>query len=201
MKKHIEVATMSDSDLMALILNPAMTPAAKKAADKIMSTYRAYSRLTASGLGVREPAVKVSNRVKAIVELGRRMEGKAGIFLKPRDVWEELGDIRKAKKEHFIAFFLDTRNKEIHREIVSIGTLNYNLVHPREVFNPAVKALAAAIIVAHNHPSGCLEPSDEDISLTKRLTQAGRLLGIEVLDHVIVSGGGWMSFKEKGLLQ
>ncbi|HOI43214.1 MAG TPA: JAB domain-containing protein, partial [Elusimicrobiales bacterium] len=87
------------------------------------------------------------------------------------------------------------------RDIVSIGTLNYNLVHPREVFEPAVKNLAAGVIVAHNHPSGCLEPSDEDISLTKRLAEAGRLLGIELLDHVIVAKGGWLSFKEKGLLR
>jgi DNA repair protein RadC len=99
-----------------------------------------------------------------------------------------------------VVFFLDTRNQEIKREIVSIGTLNYNLVHPREVFEPAVKNLAASVIVAHNHPSGCLEPSDEDLSLTKRLAQAGKLLGIELLDHVIVTREGFMSFKQKGLL-
>jgi DNA repair protein RadC len=97
-------------------------------------------------------------------------------------------------------FYLDTRNQEIKRDIVSIGTLNYNLVHPREVFEPAVKNLAASVIVAHNHPSGCLEPSDEDLSLTKRLAQAGKLLGIELLDHVIVTREGFMSFKQKGLM-
>ncbi len=140
--------------------------------------------------------------VLAAFELGRRyLAGKkAGIYLKPRDIWEELRDVREQKKEHFVVFFLDTRNQEIRREIVSIGTLNYNLVHPREVFEPAVKNLAASVIVAHNHPSGCLEPSDEDLSLTKRLAQAGRLLGIELLDHVIVSREGFMSFKQKGLL-
>lgn len=138
----------------------------------------------------------------AAFELGRRyLNGKkAGIYLKPRDIWEELRDIRDQKKEHFIVFYLDTRNQEIKRDIVSIGTLNYNLVHPREVFEPAVKNLAASVIVAHNHPSGCLEPSDEDLSLTKRLAQAGKLLGIEVLDHVIVTREGFMSFKQKGLL-
>ena len=140
--------------------------------------------------------------ILAAFELGRRFLGgkKAGIYLKPRDIWEELRDIRDQKKEHFVVFFLDTRNQEIKREIVSIGTLNYNLVHPREVFEPAVKNLAASVIVAHNHPSGCLEPSDEDLSLTKRLAQAGKLLGIEVLDHVIVAREGFMSFKQKGLL-
>ena len=139
----------------------------------------------------------------AAFELGRRRfaSKKRSVYLKPRDVWEELRDIRAQKKEHFVVFFLDTHNQEIKREIVSIGTLNYNLVHPREVFEPAVKNLAAGIIVAHNHPSGCLEPSDEDIALTKRLSQAGQLLGIELLDHVIVSTGGFMSFKEKGLIR
>lgn len=140
--------------------------------------------------------------IMAAFELGRRyLNGKkAGIYLKPRDIWEELRDVRDQKKEHFVVFFLDTRNQEIKRDIVSIGTLNYNLVHPREVFEPAVKNLAASVIVAHNHPSGCLEPSDEDLSLTKRLAQAGKLLGIELLDHVIVTKEGFMSFKQKGLL-
>lgn len=123
-----------------------------------------------------------------------------GTYLKPRDVWEALRDIREHKKEHFVVFYLDTRNKEIKRDIVSIGTLNYNLVHPREVFEPAVRNLAASVVVAHNHPSGCLEPSNEDLSLTKRLAQAGKLLGIELLDHVIVTSEGFMSFKQKGLI-
>lgn len=152
---------------------------------------------TAPGLG---PAR--SCEILAAFELGRRyLNGKkAGIYLKPRDIWEELRDIRDQKKEHFVVFYLDTRNQEIKRDIVSIGTLNYNLVHPREVFEPAVKNLAASVIVAHNHPSGCLEPSDEDLSLTKRLAQGGKLLGIELLDHVIVTREGFMSFKQKGLL-
>lgn len=143
-----------------------------------------------------------SCEIRAVFELGRRYLGgkKAGIYLKPRDIWEELRDIREQKKEHFIVFYLDTRNQEIKRDIVSIGTLNYNLVHPREVFEPAVRNLAASVIVAHNHPSGCLEPSDEDLSLTKRLVQAGKLLGIELLDHVIVARGGFCSFKEKNLI-
>jgi DNA repair protein RadC len=139
--------------------------------------------------------------IRAVWELAQRFGGKRlHLYLKPRDIWEELRDVREQKKEHFVVFFLDTRNQEIKRDIISIGTLNYNLVHPREVFEPAVKNLAASIIVAHNHPSGCLEPSDEDLSLTKRLSQAGKLLGIELLDHVIVTREGFMSFKQKGLM-
>jgi len=140
--------------------------------------------------------------IAAAFELGRRFftGKKCNIYLKPRDVWEELRDIRENKKEHFVAFYLDTRNQEIKRDIVSIGTLNYNLVHPREVFEPAVRNLAAGIILAHNHPSGCLEPSDEDLSLNKRLVQAGKLLGIEVLDHVIVTKEAFASFKQRNLM-
>ncbi|MCX5785393.1 MAG: DNA repair protein RadC [Elusimicrobia bacterium] len=138
----------------------------------------------------------------ACFELGRRFINgkKASIYLKPKDIWEDLRDIRDQKKEHFVVFYLDTRNQEIKREIISIGCLNANLVHPREVFEPAVKNLAASVIVAHNHPSGNLEPSQEDLDLTKRLAGAGKLLGIELLDHVIVSKDGFSSFKEKGLI-
>jgi DNA repair protein RadC len=140
--------------------------------------------------------------IVAAFELGRRfLAGKKNsIYLKPRDVWDELRDIRENKKEHFVTFYLDTRNQEIKRDIVSIGTLNYNLVHPREVFEPAVRNLAAGIILAHNHPSGSLEPSDEDLSLNKRLVQAGKLLGIEVLDHVIVTRESFASFKQRNLM-
>ena len=150
-----------------------------------------------SGLG----PVK-SCEIIACFELGKRLlkDKKIHIYLKPRDVWNELKDIRDHKKEHCVIFYLDTRNQEIKREIVSIGTLNYSLVHPREVFEPAVKNLAASVILAHNHPSGALEPSGEDITLNKRLVEAGKILGIEVLDHVIVSKEGFSSFKEKGLM-
>lgn len=137
--------------------------------------------------------------ISAAMELGRRaLKGKKrNIYLKPEDVWRELSDIRTRKKEHFVVFYLDTRNQEIKKEVISVGTLNYNLVHPREVFEPAVRNLSASVIVAHNHPSGCLDPSDEDISLTRRLCEAGKILGIELLDHIIVSGEGWLSLKEK----
>jgi len=92
-------------------------------------------------------------------------------------------------KEHFIALYLNARNQCKYAEVVSIGTINSNLVHPREVFYPAIKKLATAIIVLHNHPSGGMEPSGADIELTKRLKHAGKILGIEVLDHIIFSKG------------
>jgi DNA repair protein RadC len=95
---------------------------------------------------------------------------------------------------------LDSRNQEIKREIISVGSLNANLVHPREVFEPAVKNLAAQVILAHNHPSGDSEPSEDDLELNKRLVEAGKILGIEVIDHIIIGKAGFLSFKEKGLL-
>lgn len=140
--------------------------------------------------------------IVACFELGRRFlqNKKSVLILSPQDVWNELKDLRDNKKEHFVVFYLDSRNQEIKRDIVSIGSLNASLVHPREVFEPAVRHLAAQIIVAHNHPSGDTEPSAEDLAITKRLIDAGKILGIELIDHVIVARNGFVSFKEKGII-
>lgn len=140
--------------------------------------------------------------IVASLELGKRLlHGKqAALLLSPQDVWNELKDIRNHKKEHFIVFYLDSQNQEIKREIISVGTLNASLVHPREVFELAVKYLASHILIAHNHPSGGCDPSKEDINLTNRLSEAGKILGIEVVDHVIISNSGFLSFKEKGII-
>ena len=138
----------------------------------------------------------------ACFELGRRLlKGKkSALLLSPQDVWRELKDIRENKKEHFVIFFLDARNQEIKREIISIGSLNASLVHPREVFEPAVSSLAAQIIIAHNHPSGNSDPSEDDLEITKRLVKAGKILGIEVVDHIIVAQNKFISLKEEGVI-
>ncbi|GAB4029626.1 MAG: DNA repair protein RadC [Elusimicrobiota bacterium] len=138
----------------------------------------------------------------ACMELGRRRfkNKKNAVYLKPADVFFELREYRNLKKEHFLVLYLDTKNQELKKQVVSIGTLNFSVVHPREVFEEAVKNLAAGIIVAHNHPSGCPQPSQEDIKLTGRLAEAGKILGIELLDHVVVASGGYYSFKENGLI-
>lgn len=140
--------------------------------------------------------------IVACFELGRRLlqNKQTALLLSPKDVWDQLKDIRDNKKEHFVVFFLDARNQEIKREIISIGSLNANLVHPREVFEPAIRYLAAQILVAHNHPSGDPSPSPEDLEITKQLVDAGKLLGIEVKDHVIVSKVNFFSFREHSLL-
>lgn len=138
----------------------------------------------------------------ACFELGKRLlkDKKAEIYLEPKEIWEELKDLRDHRKEHFVIFYLDSRNQEIKREIISVGSLNANLVHPREVFEPAVRNLAAQIILAHNHPSGDPEPSEDDLLLTKKLVESGKILGIEVIDHIIVAKDDFFSFKNKGII-
>ena len=199
-------ARLSNSELLAIILR-----SGKKGenvidlANKILKKFKAENLPAISfdelkvfpGLG---PAKACE--ILACFELGKRLlKGKiAGLYLKPEDIWKELKDIRGHKKEHFVIFFLDSRNQEIKREVISVGSLNANLVHPREVFEPAVKNLAAQVILAHNHPSGDPEPSEDDLELNKRLVEAGKILGIEVIDHIVIGKNGYLSFKEKGLL-
>lgn len=108
--------------------------------------------------------------------------------------------MRRADREHFAALLLDARHCPIRWETISIGSLNASIVHPREVFKPAILASAASIILVHNHPSGSPEPSEEDIVITKRLYDAGELLGIKVLDHLIVSAAAFYSFRGEGKL-
>ena len=118
----------------------------------------------------------------------------------PAQVAEQCKSFRNKKKEHFCIFFLDTQNQITDKEIVSIGTLNASLIHPRETFRTAILKNCCSIIVAHNHPSGSLEPSAEDLAVTKRLVEAGKLLGIEVLDHVIVTADSYTSLKEQNII-
>jgi len=197
---------LSNTELLAIVLR-----SGKKGenvidlASKILKKYAAenlpnlaYQELKDfSGLG---PAKACE--IIACFELGKRLlKGKVTeLYLKPEDVWKELRDIRDYKKEHFIVFYLDSRNQEIKREIISVGSLNANLVHPREVFEPAIKNLAAQVILAHNHPSGDPEPSEGDLEVNRKLLEASKILGIEIMDHIIVAKTSYFSFKEKGLI-
>lgn len=142
--------------------------------------------------------------VAAAAELGRRWaleDCAAGpTFEDPRRVWENLHELRGKRQEHFVALYLNARYLLIHRETVSIGTLTASLVHPREVFAPAVEHRAAAVIVAHNHPSGDPRPSAEDREATSRIAKAGRILGIGLLDHVLVTDKAYLSFRREGYL-
>lgn len=142
--------------------------------------------------------------ILAAVELGRRIgqvrnPGRP-VVSSPADVERLLrGRIANLDRENFVVVLLNTKNEVIETSTVSVGTLGASLVHPREVFKPAVRASAASVILAHNHPSGKVEPSREDREVTKRLGEAAGILGIEVLDHVIV-GDGYFSMKEHGML-
>ena len=136
-------------------------------------------------------------------ELARRAlnqgMGVAPAITRPTDVLSVVADIKDRRKEYFVAVFLNARNQVICREDVSVGSLNASLVHPREVFAPAVGSSAASVVLAHNHPSGDVTPSREDIELTRRMVQAGEIMGIEVLDHIIVGAVRFLSMKEANL--
>ena len=114
--------------------------------------------------------------------------------------YEYLHEYHHLDREHFIAITLDGASRVIGTHIISIGTLNQSLVHPREVFYPAIKDKAAAIIIAHNHPSGQLFPSRADKQVTTRLKDAGKLIGIDIVDHVILTPEGYFSFQESDAL-
>ncbi|MBW9234528.1 DNA repair protein RadC, partial [Leptospira santarosai] len=109
-------------------------------------------------------------------------------------------DMTSLKQENFVVLFMNVKNQVLHKQTIFIGSLNASIVHPREIFREAVKRSAAAIICAHNHPSGNPSPSPEDIEVTKRIQEAGHIMGIELLDHVIIGDHQFISLKEKGYM-
>jgi len=152
------------------------------------------------GIGLAKAA-----QIKASFELGRREELEPELksfdIKDPEAVVKAIrASIKDKAKEHFKLILLNPRNKIIGISTISIGTLNTSLVHPREVFKDAIMHSAASVVLAHNHPSGDPEPSEDDITITKRLMEAGKILGIEVMDHIIIAKNGFLSFKEKGLI-
>ena len=142
------------------------------------------------------PLVKAMQLV-ACGELGRRFFSRKETGLPTirvaEDVYEYTKDMRDLPREHLRGIYLDTHQRVIHDEIISIGTINSNLVHPREVFKAAIEYNAAAIILVHNHPSGVVTPSASDIEITKQIIEAGKIIGINLLDHVIVTKDSFMS--------
>lgn len=152
------------------------------------------------GIGLAKAA-----QIQAAFELGNRLEeysevGKKPLMKTPENIVAMMkGRLKNKKKEHFLALLLDTRNRLIKVAEISIGSLDTSIVHPREVFKEAIAASAAAIIFVHNHPSGDPEASEDDIKLTKRLAEAGDIMGIDVLDHVIIGDKTFLSLKREGL--
>lgn len=200
------VAKLSDAEILAILLGTGI-----KGLNVIELSRQILKKIQTIGpgkislpdlLAIKGLGQAKAGQIIASLELGRRLlqNKPSALLLSPQSVWQEMKDLRDSRKEHFVVFYLDTQNQIIKREVISIGTLNASLVHPREVFESAIRHSTAQIILAHNHPSDSLEPSAEDLSVTDRLIKAGQLLGIEVLDHVIVTKTGHLSLKEKGLI-
>jgi DNA repair protein RadC len=139
-------------------------------------------------------------QIVATLELGRRLFERnpsgAKIIRTAQDVYEYAQGMASLTKEHLRGIYLNSHYKIIHDEVISIGTIDANIIHPREIFRPALEYAAAAVILVHNHPSGNLEPSQEDHQVTRQLIEAGKLLGIELIDHVIISDQGFQSIIE-----
>lgn len=139
----------------------------------------------------------------AAIELGRRLASKEDeqryTIRSPEDAANFLmQDMTSLQQEHFVCLFLNVKNQILHRKTIFVGSLNASIVHPREIFREAVKRSAASIICAHNHPSGVPTPSPEDIDVTMRLYEAGKIVGVDLLDHVIIGDHQFISMKEKG---
>lgn len=153
-----------------------------------------------SGLGQSKAALLVS-----CFELARRAFGEGmgvlPVIKRPKDAVFLAGDIIKSKKENLVGFYLNGRNQVIHRETLSIGSLDASIVHPREVFQPAVQHHASSVLLVHNHPSGDSRPSNADKDITKRLAKSADILGIRLMDHVVVAQENYTSLKETGIIQ
>lgn len=199
---------LSNSELIALILRTG-TPSENilSLSKRILSQFdlRALSRATVPELkSISGIADAKACQITAIFELARRFsslpEEKRPAFTSPRTCYSLIAPrLAGLKQEHFICLYLDIKKRLIREETISIGTLDTSIVHPRDVFKGAISQSASSIILAHNHPSGDPEPSPEDIALTQTLVDAGRLMGISVLDHIIVGDGRFVSLCERGL--
>lgn len=200
-------ASLSDSELLAIILRiGSKQENVINLAQRILSQYnlKQLSQINTAQLmkihGIKESKAA---QIAACFEIARRLEvfsedAKPKIA-SPEDVYKRIyPKLREQKKEMFIELCLDTKNQIIKEDTISIGSLNANIVHPREVFKVALAESAAHIIVAHNHPSGDPTPSREDIEITKKLIEAGKIIGIDVLDHVIIGDKRHFSMKEAG---
>lgn len=147
-----------------------------------------------------------ASQIAAVFELARRLETYVEEpkrkVRSPKDVYALMyPKMREQKKEKFVTLYLDTKNQILKEEVVSVGSLNASIVHPREVFKSALMESSASVIMIHNHPSGDPSPSREDILVTEKLVEGGKLLGIDVLDHIIIGEGRYVSLKDEGFVK
>ena len=202
---------LTDAELLAIILGGGTTEqTAVELARGLLTRFgglRALADCSPAELRkVRGIGAAKSAAIKAALEIARRFgtqptPTKAGAFLNPEAVFERYRTtLGTEKRETFLALLLDAKNRLIRDVTISLGSLTQSIVHPREVFEPAIRDSAASVLFVHNHPSGDTTPSSEDIEITRRLRQTGEVIGIRVLDHVIVSESSYTSLTQKGLL-
>ncbi len=208
--QKLGVEALSAQEILAVILGRGVSgESVMVTAQRLLSKFENLKGIAEASVEelsqVRGIGIAKAAQIKAAFELSSRLDGYAQTGAKtvvktPEDMIRVVGGrLRDKKKEYFLALLLDTRNQLIKVAEISVGSLDSSIVHPREVFKEAISASAAAVIFAHNHPSGDAEASPDDIELTKRLAEAGELVGIEVLDHIIVGGKKYSSLKRKGL--
>jgi DNA repair protein RadC len=203
---------LSDAELLALIIRTGDFSAKVSAIDlgrELLQEFGDLRALAQATVGeicrVKGAGPAKAASIKAALELANRcarVELSTGDrYTSPAQIFQHFQNrFRDRKKEHVVALLLDGKNRVIREVPISEGSLNQSIVHPREVFNPAVRDSAAAIILIHNHPTGDPSPSREDLELTRRLKEAGELMGIRVLDHVIIGDTSYVSLADRGLL-
>ncbi len=204
--REVGIAGLADGELLALLVG---SGSVRRSAHRIGRSLARHApselaRWPPSRWGL-EPGIGPARAaaLAAAFELGRRASESPppGLPIRgPDDVTLHVRDLVRARREHFVVLLLNARHELQRRETISIGSLNASIVHPREVFLPAILHSAASVILVHNHPSGDPEPSEEDLQITRRLHEVGDLVGIRVLDHVIVGERGTVSFRSRQLL-
>ncbi len=201
---------LSTQELLAIVIGRGVSrKSVMTIAHELLTTFgsaRAIGEATLEELSrIKGIGIAKAAQLKACFALGKRQdledEQEDIPITDPRAVAKAVRSrIRDKAKEHFKLILLNTRHRIIGIRTISIGTINASLVHPREVFKEALILNASAVILAHNHPSGDVEPSEEDLRITRRLKDAGSIMGVEVLDHIIITGNDYLSFKAKGLI-
>jgi DNA repair protein RadC len=209
--QRLGAENLSALELLAIILSRGIKgESVLKTAQRLLDRFESLQAVAGASIeelsSIKGIGLAKSCQIKAAFELANRWDrsaqnGAKQIIATPEEAYNELkGLSRGKKKEHFWAILLDTRSRIIKSVEVSVGSLDTSIVHPREVFKEAIAASSSSVIVAHNHPSGNPEPSQDDIKLSRRLKEAGELVGIELVDHIIIGDGRYLSLKREGLL-